>query len=234
MFIGDGLLGLHGFDVLEGEMIGLEDEAAEDVFRELDVAFNAGDLGAFALEEGEDVDAALLAFDFVGEAAFVPLADVEDFRVGAVEDVLHFVFGGFPRAGGVGGVEEEECFVLTCVGGHGGTPRSASAASDATGVTMGFTASRRGKDRKVYRKEGEVGRGLRGEFCGGIWEEERGFLGKLLRIYEGRLEFLEELRRGLGKCLFIARFVNFEILMTHRVVGMGVRIKGRSGVAIIM
>ena len=114
----DGLLGLHGFDVLEGEMFGLEDDAAEDVFGELDVAFNAGDFGAFALEEGEDVDATLLAFDFVGESAFIPLAQVEDFGIGTMEDVFDFLFCGLPGAGGVGGIQKEQGFVLTCMGGH--------------------------------------------------------------------------------------------------------------------
>ena len=134
VLIGHGLLGLHAFDILEGQVIGLQDDATEDVFGKLNVALDAGNLGAFALEEREDIDATLLAADFIGQAAFIPLADVEDFRVGTVEDVLHFGLGGIPGAGGVGGVEEEKGFVLTGMGCHlRASPNvGQNAASDAT------------------------------------------------------------------------------------------------------
>src|SRR5262249_20618803 len=100
------------------QMIALEDDATQNIFRKLHVALDAGDLGAFALEEGKDVNATFLAADFVGEAAFVPLADVENFGVGAVQNMFNFRLGGLPGAGGVGGIEEEKSFVLTCVRRH--------------------------------------------------------------------------------------------------------------------
>ena len=100
------------FELGFAEVVGADDQGAENLFGEVAVAFDVRDLGALGAEVGEHVDAALLATDFVGELAFVPFTEGDDFRVSTTEDFFEELDGRGEVRGGVLLVEEEQAFVL--------------------------------------------------------------------------------------------------------------------------
>ena len=92
-------------------MIGLEHEDAQDLFAELHVALDAGDGRTGRGEKGDHVGSALLAADFIGQFALVPLFDHHDLPAVALDDAAAG-FDAFFRLGAGGCAEQKHRFVL--------------------------------------------------------------------------------------------------------------------------
>src|SRR6266568_5448247 len=105
----DGL-GFDGFHFVDVEMIGLEHQHAQDFFAELHIALDGGDGRAGRREKADDVGASLLAADFIGQFALIPLLDHHDLSAVALDDAA----AGFDAFFGLGRgrrAEEEHRFV---------------------------------------------------------------------------------------------------------------------------
>jgi hypothetical protein len=92
-------------------MIALEDDAAEDVFGQLDVALDLPDRRGGRGKQAQEIGAALVAADFVGELALVPFFEDEDFAAVGFDELADGLLGGL-RFGRGGAAEEEHPFVL--------------------------------------------------------------------------------------------------------------------------